>query len=450
MTEERVRVEKALLCALFLDKVVILDVVSLLRPEMFSDPDYAFVYEAFVDLYNRGVEPDMILVDAEMGKKDPDRFRKMGGLACISDGMEEVRLEHNALEYAREIRRSFMLNCLSREFKRLALACQASDADYRMVMEDCGKTLLKLREDNSETDSLMALSEVGEMAIRDQEERLKHKDDPARFLTGIYGIDGLSGGLYRKEVMVIGGLSSDGKTALSSFIAMNIAKQGKHVLHFSFEMTGEQTMSRFFSGYAGVEADRLRIGGLRDTDLEKMRRYVEQFRNLNYSFVNVPSMSLEALRAEIHRKSSKGECDFILIDYLHTLAQYQGKNETLESVIRSTITALRSYAVEFNCAMVVVSQLNREIFKRNEKCPVPLMSDLRDSGAIEYTADNVIIINRPARFGAKVTDDGRSTAGLLRLYLLKNRCGAPGVVDVYHNKTFTYFTNPDETFPFAD
>ena len=83
--------------------------------------------------------------------------------------------------------------------------------------------------------------------------------------------------------MVIGGLSSDGKTALSSFIAMNIAKQGKHVLHFSFEMTGEQTMSRFFSGYAGVEADRLRIGGLRDTDLEKMRRYVEQLRNLNYS-----------------------------------------------------------------------------------------------------------------------------------------------------------------------
>ena len=94
------------------------------------------------DLYNRGVEPDMVLVDAEMGKKDPDGFRKMGGLACISDGMEEVRLEHNALEYAREIRRSFMLNSLSREFKRLALACQASDADYRMVMEDCGRHCL--------------------------------------------------------------------------------------------------------------------------------------------------------------------------------------------------------------------------------------------------------------------------------------------------------------------
>lgn len=450
MTEERVRVEKALLCALFLDKVVILDVVSLLRPEMFSDPDYSFVYESFVDLHNRGVEPDMVLVEVEMGKKDPDRFRKMGGLTCISDGMEDVRLEHNALEYAREIRRSFMLDCLKHEFKRLACQSQVPDADYRTVMEDCERTLFKLREDNSETDSLVALSEVGEVAIRDQEERLKHKDDPARFLTGIYGIDGLSGGLYRKEVMVIGGLSSDGKTALSSFIAMNIARQGKHVLHFSFEMTGEQTMSRFFSGYAGVEADRLRIGGLRDTDLQKMRRYVEQLRKLNYYFVNVPSMSLEALRAEIQRKSSKGECDFILIDYLHTLARGQGKNETLESVIRSTITALRSYAVEFNCAMVVVSQLNRDIFKRNEKYPTPIMSDLRDSGAIEYIADNVIIINRPARFGAEELEDGTSTAGLLRLYMLKNRCGATGVVHVHHNKAFTYFTNPNQTLPFED
>lgn len=450
MKEERVKVERALLCTLFLDRVAILDIVGLLRPEMFSDPGYSFIYEAFVDIYHRGLEPDMVLVEVEMGKKNPARCREMGGIAYLSDGMEEVRLEHNAKEYAREIRRCFMLDCLNREFKCKALECQSPGADYQAVMEDCERILLKLREDNSETDVLQALSIVGELALRNQEERINRKDDPTRLLTGIYGIDGLSGGLYRKEVMVLGGLSSDGKTALSTFIAMNIAGRGKHVLHFSFEMTGEQTMSRFFTGYAGIEADRLRIGGLRDTDLEKMKRYVDRLRGLSYYFANVPSMSLETLRAEILQRSRKGECDFVAIDYLHTLARQPGKNETLESVIRSTITTLKSIAVEANCAMLVVSQLNREVLKRADKSFVPQMSDLRDSGAIEYIADNVMIINRPERFNIRTDEHGRSTAGLIKLYMLKNRCGATGIAEVYHNKTFTYFRNPNETLPFED
>lgn len=450
MKEERTKVEQALLCALFLDKVAILDVVGTLRPEMFSDSNYGFIYGAFVNLFNRGQEPDMVLVEVEMNKKDPDRCGKMGGIAYLSDGMEDVRLEHNAKEYADIILGNFMSDYLANEFKRLALECQSPGSDYRKVMEDCEGMFLKLREEYSGTDALVALSELGETVLHNQEERMNRKDDPMRLLTGIHGIDGLTGGLYRKEVMVLGGLSSDGKTALSTFIAMNIARSGKHVLHFSFEMTGEQTMARFFTGYAGIDADRLRIGGLREDDLEKMRAYVTELRGLNYHFANVPSMSLEALRAEILQRSRKGECDHVNIDYLHTLVRQPGKNETLESVIRFSMTFLKSVAVEANCSMTIVSQLNREVLKRAEKAFVPQMSDLRDSGAIEYIADNVMIIGRPERFNIKTDEHGRSTEGLIKLYMLKNRCGATGVAEVYHNKTFTHFTNPGGNLHFED
>lgn len=443
-------VERALLCSLFLDRVAILEVISVLRPEMFSDPDYGFIYETFTAIYNEGREPDLVLVEVEMKKKDPERCLRMGGVSYLADGMESVRLESNALEYAREIRRCYLKGCLHKLFVKKAAECLQESSDYRAVMEECEKDLLRLREEYAETDSLLPLSLLAEQSIGNHIDRMQRKDDPVRILTGIDGIDGLAGGLYRKEVMVLGGLSSDGKTALATFMAMNMAKRGKHVLHFSFEMTGEQTIDRFFAGYAGVEADRLRIGGLREGDIEKMRRYRSALEGLPYHFINLPSISLEALRAEIMLQRRKGECDAVVIDYLHTLVTERKKNETQEAVIRAAIKALKSIAVEAGCAMLVVSQLNREVLKRGDSDFIPQMSDLRDSGAIEYVADSVVIVSRPERFVGTKDKNGRDISRLLRLYLLKNRNGATGIAEVYRNDTFTCFTNPGRELHFEE
>ena len=443
-------IERALLCSLFLDQVAILEVVGLLRPEMFSDPDHGFIYEAFTDLFNRNKRPDLILVEEEMKKNDPERYLKMGGMAYLSDGMETVRLEHNAVEYAREILHHYLLGCMHKLFVQKASECLQYGMDYLKVIEDCERDLLRLRMDNSESDSLLPLSEVMKLSIDDHLDRMSRKDDSVRMLSGINGLDGLTGGLYRKEVLVLGGLPSDDKTALAMFMAMNMARQGKHVLHFSFEMTGEQTAARFFAGYAGVEAARLRIGGLREGDIDRMKRYASGVEKMPYYFTNVSSMSLEALRAEIMLRSRKGECDVVVIDYLHMLAPVSKKNETIESVIRHTITALKRIAVEANCAMLVVSQLNREVLKRAENGFVPMMSDLRDSGAIEFVADCVVIINRPERFEKDLSKYGANGSHLLKLYVLKNRNGSTGIAEVYRNDTYTSFVNPGGNLHFED
>lgn len=443
-------IERALLCSLFLDQVAILEVVGLLRPEMFSDPDHGFIYEAFTDLFNRNKRPDLILVEEEMKKKDPERYLKMGGIAYLSDGMETVRLEYNAVEYAREILRHYLLACMHKLFVQKASECLQYGTDYQKVIEDCERDLLRLRMDNSESDSLQPLSEVMKQSIDIHLDRMSHKDDPVRMLTGISGLDGLTGGLYRKEVLVLGGLPSDGKTALAMFMAMNLACKGKHVLHFSFEMTGDQTAARFFAGYAGVEAARLRIGGLREEDIDRMKRYVSGMERMPYYFANVSSMSLEALRAEVMLRSRKGECDAVVIDYLHTLAPPTKKGETQESVIRNTITALKRIAVEANCAMLVVSQLNREVLKRAENGFVPMMSDLRDSGAIEFVADCVVIINRPERFEKNLDKYGENASHLVKLYVLKNRNGSTGIAELYRNDTYTSFVNPGGNLHFED
>lgn len=450
MKMEKDMVERALLCSLFLNDSAILEVVSVVRPEMFVDQNYGFIYEVYVEEFESGKLPDMVLVDVGMKKKDLERSRKMGGISYIADGLAEIRLDHNAIAYAIEIRRVYMLACLQKLFMKKMLESQQFESDYQVVMEQCEKELLELRADNAEVDPLKSLYQVANESIDYQLMRMNNEKDPVRMLTGLVAIDGLSGGLYRKEMLVLGGLPSDGKTALASFIGMNLARRGYHVLHFSFEMTGIQTMARFNTGFGKVEADRQRIGGLREQDIKKMKDYAEGLKMLPYYFTNVPTMTVEALRAQVMLRKRKGQCDMVLIDYLHLLAPAQKKGETPESVIRYTIMQLSSIAREADCAMLVVSQLNRDVVKRTENGFIPQMNDLRDSGAIEFVADCVVILSRPWRFGIQADKSGRSTEKLINLYMLKNRNGTTGVGEVFRNDTFTYFTNPGGSLPFAD
>ena len=201
-----------------------------------------------------------------------------------------------------------------------------------------------------------------------------------------------------------------------------------------------------------MEAARLRIGGLREGDIDRMRRYAAGMEKTPYYFTNVSSMSLDALRAEIMLRSRKGECDVVVIDYLHTLAPLTKGVGTQESVIRHTITVLKRIAVEANCAMLVVSQLNREVLKRSENGFVPIMSDLRDSGAIEFVADCVgdyqFVRNVSGRI--RLQNAGRMPPRLIKLYVLKNRNGSTGIAEVYRNDTYTSFVNPGGNLHFED
>lgn len=443
--------EHALLCGLFLDKAAIPDVATKLRPEMFTDPFHELIYQAFLNIYNRGKQPDMRLVDVEMKMLDMSRAQKMGGIGYISERMEDVRLEHNISSYADEIKRRYNLKQLHLLFKWLSSESMQFDADYLEVVKKCYEALSDLRRDFSVSNPLVTLGELANESIGFQINRMQHRDDPVRMLTGLRELDGLTGGAYRGEVIVLGGLPSDGKTALAMAIAMNIARSGKHVLHFSLEMTGNQTISRLFAGYGGVDVDRMRIGGLRECDLQKMRDYAGQIEPLPYYFVNNPIISIQDLRAEILLKARVGKCDFVLVDYIQLMvSSSMKKNETMESVVGGNIQALKQIATEANCAMLVVSQLNREIERRWGEGSEPRMSDLRDSGRLEQAADCVIILNRPMRYLSSTNKKACDMANLLRLFVLKNRNGATGIAEVYYNHTFTQFLNKDSSLPFKD
>lgn len=448
--EEREKMERSFLSSLLLQPTFIAETNSMVRPEMFSNPNLGFVYGAMEGLFNQGKQVDLILLEFEMKQRDLERFRSMGGLVSLYDGIEEYRLSGNILEYAEEIKRYYMLGALINIFTHKVLESSQFGADYLSVISDCTSQMDRLLSENREADTLVPLVQLAEASIHFQEERMRKKDDPRMIRTGIYHLDGIIGGLYRREVLTIGGQTSDGKTALSMYIAMNAARKGRQVLHFSFEMTGDQTVERYFTAHARVEADRLRIGGLRQEDLAKMKKYAEEIKTLPYYFVNDATMTLDAMRAEIMMRSRRGECDVVLVDYLHGMLRDDGKSNSLEGQVRRIATELKRIAEKANCALLLVSQLNREHVKRNEKWYIPQTSDLRDSGAIDYVSDTVLIISRPERFGLKRDDEGYDTARLLQLYVLKNRNGPVGVTRVYHNGTFSNFHEPGANLHFED
>lgn len=446
--EEREQTERALLCSLLLKPANIAEVRNSVRTEMFSNPQFGFVYEALCSVFDRGNHPDMALVDMEMKCINLERFHEMGGLSVLADGMEEFRLSDNVNEYAREIKRHFILSSLYHIFTHKALECMQYDTDYHDIITDCIHKTDRLLDENRDADGMETLASLASLSISFQEERMRLKEDPRMMRTGIRGLDGIIGGLYRKEMLVIGGMTSDGKTAVSMHIAMNEALKGKHVLHFSFEMTGDQTVERFFTHYAHVEADRLRIGGLREADIERMKKYAASIEHLPYHFVNDAGMSLDSIRSEILTRSRRGECDVVLVDYLHAMVHDDGKSASFEQQVRRIVTALKKDAEEANCALILVSQLNREYVKRGDKGYIPYTSDLRDSGAIDFVADSVIILSRPERFNIHEDNEGRSTANMLQLYVLKNRNGLTGLTQIYHKGDFSYFYEYPETLPF--
>ena len=436
-------VEKAVICALFLDKDTLAGVEPLLRPAMFSDPSLGFIYEATLALYEQGERPDMVLVEEEMRKMDAGLYQKLGGLGYVWEAMERVRLEYNAVAYAREVRRLYVLRQLRGRLQELSIVANQFGTDPEELIRDAEEALMKAGELACETEPAVSLGELSERVIGMHEKRMGAKDDPMRMYTGIHGLDGLTGGLYRGEVTVVAGETSCGKTAMSMFVAMNVARRGKHVLHVSAEMTPTQTLNRFFSGNAGVEADRLRIGGIRPEDIRKMRKYAVEIKDLPYRFVCDPGMTVHDIHSLATLEHKRGHCDVLLVDYLQAFNQEPGRGETLDQVIGRNMRRLARLARELDCAVVVVSQLNREGKRRGEKGYVPMMHDLRDSSSIEQAADSVLILDRPEKHGVDQDADGVSMIGMLKIYILKGRNGATGYTYLRHDVTFTKFWNPD-------
>jgi len=421
-------IEIALLGCLFVNRDAIAMVYGKLLPEMFGDPYLGFVYRSASLLFEQGKRPDMPMVVNEMRKLDPKLYSELGGLSFLLPEMRHHTLDYNLMDYVDVI-------CERYQLRKLVMHCDETSIQGRAP----GAEFLK--EIDSLENKLVALRSIGEVAqdvVERHARRIHDKDETFRVMSGISDLDGMMGGLHRGELTVLGGMTGTGKTSVAMHIARSVARTGWSVLHFSLEMTPEQTMNRFFIGEAGIAPEKLRIGGLEECDLEKMSNYADKVKGRRYFFVYDASLTVESVRAQAHMLQRRNACDLVVVDYLQLLSRKPVKGETLENVISQNMRTLKMLASELNCAVLVVSQLNRELARRGGG--VPILSDLRDSGSIEQVADCVIILQKSAD---EIDEGGRAFSGYkkMSLWLLKNRNGSTGCAETFRNESFTRFIN---------
>jgi replicative DNA helicase len=435
--------EEAVICALLGEANRVPEVVRELTAEMFYTPEFGFIYSAIVALYERGEQPDVVTVDAQMRRTDGQQFEKMGGLSFIADGLMRIRHAENLPAYVSEVKHCYVLRRLVGLFTTLKANAAKAEADAPLILSEADAGLLAIREmQQMGKRSLRSFDETARQTMDYHSGRMEQSGGERCVMTGLTEFDRITGGMHPGELFVGAGRPGHGKSAVALQIALNAALRGKRVCLFSNEMNIIQMMNRVFAGNADVDANRLRLSELTSFDRQKMERLMAQWAELPLYINYTPANTVDNIRAQVMLQKNGTGCDLIIVDYLHLLEYAQKKGELLEQAIARNVRALKNLAGMAACPLLLLSQMNRNSENRADRFCVPQLSDLRDSGTIEQVADCVFFVYRPDKYGiVKDERTGEDLQGIGKLIVEKNRNGSTGTARFRFNTTFTRIEN---------
>lgn len=426
-----VRNELLTVGAVFMNKLVMDDFRSMLRPEMFLDTNLGFVFRAMTVVYDRGLIPDLQTVDTELFRLDEPLARRLGGLAFMKEGLYLIRDVENAMEYAKEVRRFYLLRCLHGVFEGLMLRSALTDGDVDGLIGEAEQGLMGVRTEFAGADCGVSVKEAGEASLQFYQELRLEGLSPMGYPTGLPELDDLMGGIRKRELILMAGRPGFGKTAMALNMAMACAQSGVPTLFVSMEMSDRELVNRLFPKVGDVSADGLRIYGPTLKELDEMERVNrEVFTDLPLTLDYSESLSMEQLRGKVLRANKLGLCDVLFVDYLGMMRMEQQKGETLDTAIGRVAYGLKGLATKADIPVVCLVQMNRKVEGRAPSAP-PMLSDLKDSGNQEAAADIVLFVHRPDKLLAS------APKRVGEMHLAKCRNGATGVVEFRFNVSFS-------------
>jgi replicative DNA helicase len=256
--------------------------------------------------------------------------------------------------------------------------------------------------------------------------------------TGFNNLDKLIGGFYPGELVVVGGRPSMGKTQLCVNMALHMAVTSP-LLYFTFDLSSSLLACRFYSALSGIPAERIIQHDLTTKENNHLLSQTGSPALQNVFINDSCSVSISALKAQCIRQIRENGVKIIVVDYLQMMSSVRYRNSR-ELEISYISRELKSLARDHNICVIATSQLSRAPEKRSAAAK-PILSDLRESGAIEQDADKVILMYRPAYYAIDVDEEGNSTKGAIELIVAKNRNGRLGSAALYHHSNFTTFSD---------
>lgn len=441
---QSVEAEEAVLGAILKQPNVLNKIVEMLRPDSFYMPAHRYIYEAMKHLYDSNENIDIVSVSETLNYNS--KLESVGGRAYINDLLANTVTTANVKYYAKII----MENAIKRSLINAGSEIVASGYEKQMTVDEALDSAERLIFDIASKKSTSDLVHVKDIVLdtyQKIEYNYEHKGELTGVATKFYELDAMTNGLHKSDLIIIAARPAMGKTAFALNIAQNVAIQSKvPVAIFSLEMSKQQLMQRMLCSEAEVDTQRLKTGNMQSKDWEKLANAMNEFSQAPIYIDDTSGCTITDLRAKCRRlKMKEKNLGLIVIDYLQ-LMEGSGREDRMQQ-ISAISRGLKILARELDVPVIALSQLSRAVESRTDKRP--MLSDLRESGAIEQDADIVMFIYRDDYY-KKVEEEGEEAAaksanGESEIIIAKHRNGPVGNVKLLFQGNITKFKNPIKT-----
>lgn len=427
--------EKSLLGSLFWSKTSLQKGCEDVEPEYFYLENNAKIFEVIKDLYNNHNPVDVNTVTTEL--VDRNLLNQVGGVEYLSEVINSVATGANIEYYINTVTEKYTLRKLIETATEIERKANENEVDVSEAVELAEREILNVGKTRRTTE-FRKIQDVLTKTQEDIEMLVKNKGKITGLTTGLKDLDNITEGLHETQLIIIAARPAVGKTAFALNIAASAAKATKkNIAIFSLEMPAEQLVLRMISSLGQIDNKKLQTGRLESEDYRRINEAMSQLADTNIYFHDGTATTASEIQAKCRRLSTQGEgLGLVVIDYLQLIdssGKYQGaRQQEISEISRK----LKTMALELNVPVIALSQLSRSVEKREDKKPV--LSDLRESGAIEQDADIVAALHAPEQ-EVPQTDD--SIPSPIQLIILKHRNGPTATVDMlFKKKTSTFLS----------
>ncbi len=428
-----IKAEQAVLGAMLMNKDAVASASEILSGEDFYQTAYGILFDAIVDLFKAGRPVDLITIQEYLKEKNVPP--EVSSMEYVRELLADTQTSANVKAHADIVREKSILRRLIRINEEIANSCYLENQPLDEILDTTEKQVFELVE-RGNSQEYVPIRDVVLNALDVIERASKTKGNVTGIPTGFIDLDYKLSGLQPSDLVLIAARPSMGKTAFVLNIAQHVAfRQNKSVAIFSLEMSKEQLVNRLFSLESHVDAQLLRTGNLSDTDWEKLIEGAGTIGNSRMIIDDTSGISISEMRSKCRKYKLEHGLDLVIIDYLQLMSGSGGRrNESRQQEISEISRSLKGLARELNVPVVALSQLSRAVEQRTDKRP--MLSDLRESGAIEQDADVCMFIYRDDYYNPDTEDKN-----IAEIIIAKQRNGPIGTVRLAWMPQYTRFGN---------
>ncbi|MBB5264914.1 replicative DNA helicase [Catenibacillus scindens] len=425
--------ERAVIASMLMDPDAVITAAEMITGDDFYQRQYGILFDTIVEMNNKNIPVDLITLQESLKTKDVPE--ELSSVEFLSDLLNDVATSVNVKQYAQLVADKSSLRRLIRANEEIANMCYLDKEPVETIMETTEKRIFDLLQKKS-VDDFVPIQDVVLSVINKIEMAARHKGTVTGISTGFYDLDYKTSGLQPSDLILVAARPSMGKTAFVLNLAQYICVRNKvPTAIFSLEMSKDQLINRVLSMESKVDSQSMRTGNLTQNDWEKLIESAGIISQAPLIIDDTPGISIGELRSKCRKYKLENNLGLVIIDYLQLMTG-GGRSESRQQEISDISRSLKALAREINAPVIALSQLSRACETRPDHRP--MLSDLRESGAIEQDADVVMFIYRDDYYN-KDTDK----KNISEIIIAKQRNGPIGTVELVWLPNYTKFANKE-------